>query len=252
MPDPFAFDDHTVLVTGGGSGIGRAVASCFAARGARVVITGRREAPLLEAAEELGSSIYPRAHDVSDLDSIPDFIAELEGEFGAIRTLVNNAGINEKVASEEVSDAQFQRLLATNLNGAFALTRACARGMLERGQGDIQMITSMAAYFGLSQVAAYTATKSALQGLVHQLAVEWGPRGLRVNGVAPGFIITEMSRRALDEDPERLAKVLGRTPLGRRGDPEEVGWVSVFLASAAASFITGTVIRADGGAAVGF
>lgn len=252
MTDPFAFDDHTVLVTGGGSGIGRAIATCFVARGARVVVTGRHDAPLRDTVEELGTAAVARVHDVSDLASVPALVDELENEVGPIDTLVNNAGVNQKMPSLEVSDAQFEQVLATNLAGTFALSRACAARMTQRRRGDIQMITSMAAYFGLSQVAAYTASKAALQGLVHQLAVEWGGAGVRVNGVAPGFILTKMGRAALDADPGRLARVLGRTPLGRRGEPEEVGWASVFLASKAASFVTGSVLRVDGGAAIGF
>jgi NAD(P)-dependent dehydrogenase (short-subunit alcohol dehydrogenase family) len=251
-PDPFRYDGRTVLVTGGGSGIGRAIAGCFVARGASVVVIGRREAPLRETAAALGERAHFRVQDVGDLDSLPGLVADIEREIGPIDTLVNNAGINHKIASTEVSDDAFEQVLLTNLRGAFALTRACAGPMAERGRGDIQMITSMTAYFGLEKVAAYTASKAALQGLVHQLAVEWGPLGLRVNGIAPGFILTEMSRMALDQDPARLAKVLARTPLGRRGEPEAVGWASVFLASPAASFISGTVLPVDGGAAVGF
>ena len=251
-PDPFRYDGRTVLITGGGSGIGRAIAGCFVARGASVVVTGRREAPLRETAAALGERAHVRVQDVGDLDSLPGLVADIEREIGPIDTLVNNAGINHKIASTEVSDDAFEQVLLTNLRGSFALTRACAGPMAERGRGDIQMITSMTAYFGLEKVAAYTASKAALQGLVHQLAVEWGPLGLRVNGIAPGFILTEMSRTALDGDPDRLAKVLARTPLGRRGEPDEVGWASVFLASPAASFISGMVLRVDGAAAVGF
>ncbi|MDZ7799173.1 MAG: SDR family oxidoreductase [Trueperaceae bacterium] len=201
MNDPFAFDHHFVLITGGGSGIGRAIASCFVSRGAHVVVTGRREAPLRETVKRVGGAAVARVHDVSDLDSIPDFVAELERDVGPIGTVVNNAGINQKLPSLEVTDAQFDEVLATNLKGAVAMSRACAQRMVQRKWGDIQMITSMAAFFGLEQVAACTASKSALQGLVHQLAVEWGRSGVRVDGVAPGFIVTEMGRTALDSDP---------------------------------------------------
>ena len=252
MNSAFNLEQHNAVVTGGGSGIGFAVASCLAALGARVLVTGRRERPLQDAVRRLGASAGYRVHDISDLDGTAGFVEQVENEFGPIHTLVNNAGINHKVDTLEVTDDQFARILETNLRGTFALTRQVARAMAGRGRGDIQMITSMSAYFGLPGVAAYTASKSALQGLVHQLCVEFAPHGIRVNGIAPGFIATEMSRRALDADPERLARVLARTPLGRRGDPEDVGWAAAYLASSAARFVTGTVLRVDGGAAIGF
>jgi NAD(P)-dependent dehydrogenase (short-subunit alcohol dehydrogenase family) len=249
---PFSLVGHNALVTGGGSGIGYAIAECFTALGARVLIAGRTEARLAEAAQALGSAASYRVHDVSDTGAAAAFVASVEGSFGPIHTLVNNAGINDKVATLEASDDRFARVLQTNLVGAFALTREVARRMAERGRGDIQMITSMTAYFGLTGVAAYTASKAGLQGLVHQLSVELATDGIRVNGIAPGFIVTEMSRNAFDDDPERLNRVLARTPLGRRGDPADVGWAAAYLASPAAGFVSGTVLRVDGGAAVGF
>lgn len=252
MSAPFSLEGHNALVTGGGSGIGYAVAASFVALGARALITGRTESRLAAAAEALGPAVSYRVHDVSDTDGTAAFVAGAEGSFGPIHTLVNNAGINEKVATLEATDGHFARILHTNLVGTFALTREVARRMAERGRGDIQMITSMTAYFGLTGVAAYTASKAGLQGLVHQLCVELAADGIRVNGIAPGFIITEMSRNAFDDDPERLNRVLARTPLGRRGDPEDVGWAAAYLASPAARFVSGTVLRVDGGAAVGF
>lgn len=252
MSGPFSLDGVNALVTGGGSGIGYAVAACFVELGARVLITGRTESRLAEAAARLGAAASYRVHDVSEIGGTAAFVASVEGSFGPIHTLVNNAGINEKVATLEVSDERFGRILQTNLVGAFVLTREVAKRMAERGRGDIQMITSMTAYFGLTGVAAYTASKAGLQGLVHQLCVELAPDGIRVNGIAPGFIVTEMSRNAFDDDPARLERVLARTPLGRRGDPEDVGWAAAYLASPAARFVSGTVLRVDGGAAVGF
>lgn len=252
MSTPFTLEGRHALVTGGGSGIGYAVAGCFVALGARVLIVGRTEERLAEAARSLGPQASFRVHDIADTDGAATFVASVEREFGPIHTLVNNAGINDKVATLDTSDDRFARVLQTNLLGTFALTREVAGHMAERGRGDVQMITSMAAYFGLPGVSAYTASKAALQGLVHQLAVEFAPHGIRVNGIAPGFIVTEMSRRAFDDDPARLERVLSRTPLGRRGEPEDVGWAAAYLASPAARFVTGTVLRVDGGAAVGF
>lgn len=143
-------------------------------------------------------------------------------------------------------------VLQINASGAFFLTQAVLTRMALRGDGDIQFISSMAALFGIPKVAAYTMAKGAITALTRQLAVEFGPSGVRCNAIAPGFIATEMSRGALETDPERRAKVFGRTPLGRLGAPEEIAALSVFLASPGASYITGTVIPVDGGASVGF
>ncbi len=240
------------LVTGGGTGIGRGIASSMVAAGARVIVTGRRSGPLEDVRSELGSAVIPAVHDLSDLAAIPEFLDSLEGRHGPITTVVNNAGIHQKKSSFEVSDEELDQVLLTNTRAVFALTREAALRMSRRDGGTIQMITSMAALFGIPYVASYTMSKAAVAGLVRELAVEWGPYGIRVNAIAPGFIRTEMSGKALDNDPERKVKVLGRTPMNRLGTPMEIGTVSAFLASDAASFVNGITIAVDGGAAVGF
>ena len=249
---PYSLEDKLCLVTGGGTGIGRAIATCLVQSGARVVITGRREAPLEDVKTELGEGIVPRVHDITDLGSIPALLGSLEGDLGPIDTVVNNAGVHQKKSSFDVSDQELETVLLTNTKAVFALTREAAGRMAKRGGGSIQIISSLAALFGIPYVASYTMSKAAVVGLVQELAVEWGAHGIRINAIAPGFIQTEMSGRALNSDPERKAKVLGRTPLNRLGVPSEIGWVSAFLASDAASFITGVTLPVDGGATVGF
>jgi NAD(P)-dependent dehydrogenase (short-subunit alcohol dehydrogenase family) len=190
---------------------------------------------------------------VTQLEETDDWVATIEAKAGIIRTLVNNAGRHQKKPAVEVSDAEFSDVLELNLSSSFALARAVAIRLIDSGlSGDIQFVSSMAALFGIPYVTAYTAAKSAVTGLAHQLAVEWGGHGIRVNAIAPGFIDTAMSRGALDNDPPRKARVLGRTPLGRLGAPEEIAKVSAFLSTQAASFVTGAVIPIDGGAHVGF
>lgn len=252
MGNVFSLEGRVCLVTGGGTGIGKAIAASLVGQGARVVITGRNGDRLEQTARELGDAVVPRVHDLTDLDSIPEFLRSVERDVGPVRTLVNNAGIHQKKETLEVSDDDFAAVLLTNTRAVFALTREAAGTMVEQGGGDIQMISSMAAIFGVPYVASYTTSKSAVTGLVRQLAMEWGGSGIRVNAIAPGWIESEMSRRALEKDPERKAKVLGRTPMGRLGTPEEIGAVSAFLASDAAGFVSGALIPVDGGAAIGF
>ena len=240
------------LVSGGGTGIGLAIAEGFIAAGARVVITGRRREVLEAACAQLGSGATWRQSDVGDTEAQAALVAEVENRAGALDILVNNAGTHLKKATLDLTDAEFSAVLRTNLDGLFALSREAARRMAGRGQGAILNIASMAAVYGLPRVAAYSASKSAVVGLTRALAVEFGPMGIRVNAISPGFIFSEMSSRALDADPERKQRVMSRTPLGRMGTPSEVASAAVFLCSDAASFITGTNLCVDGGNSIGF
>lgn len=252
MRDAFRLDGRLALITGGSQGIGRAIASCFVGQGARVVLTGRNRSKLALATEDLGTSAMYRTCDLRDPNALADVVTDVEASCGPIDTLVNNAGFNSRATLQGTSDNLLLRAFDTNVRGPLAMTRAVAEKMLERGHGDVQFVTSLTAYFGIPGSTAYTASKAALQGLVAELAVELGPNGIRVNGIAPGFIDTEMGRRQLAGDRTRLARLLERTPLGRLGAPEEVAWAAAFLASAAGQFISGTVVRVDGGAAIGF
>ena len=152
---------------------------------------------------------------------------------------------------EETPD-EYRSLFDTHVVGAAALARAVAPGMFEQGRGSIVFITSMTALFGIPEVAAYTAAKSALSGLVRALAVEWSGRGVRVNAIAPGWIETPMSHHALDADPQRKDRILRRTPMGRLGEPDDVGWAAVYLCSPQAKFVTGQQLAVDGGVSIGF
>ncbi len=251
MNEPCSLSGKRALITGGGTGLGRAIAGAMVAAGAAVILTGRREEPLRAAVTELGANATYRVNDVAELKGLPALVTELEAA-GPIDILVNNAGINLKKDALEITDEEFERILRTNLGGLFALTREVARHMVARGQGSIIMITSMAAMYGLSKVAAYAASKSAVLGMTRTLASDLSPRGIRVNAIAPGFIGSPMLEKAFAEDPERRAKALGRTPMGRFGRAEEVGLAAVFLASDAASFITGVNLPVDGGNSIGF
>lgn len=253
MPTPFNLRGETALITGGGTGLGLGIARCLAAAGARVVLVGRRADTLAAAASALGSQAFPMPADITQLDQAPALVAAAEEAAGApISILVNNAGTHLKKPAVETSPAEFEAVLRTHVVAAHALTRAVATGMTSRQRGNILFTSSMAAFMGVPQVVAYSAAKSAYFGLVATLSAELAPQGVRVNAIAPGWIHSDMTRAALDRDPARKAKVMGRIQLGHMGTPEDIGWAAVYLCSAAAAYVTGVTLPVDGGAAVSF
>ncbi|MFN4285479.1 MAG: SDR family NAD(P)-dependent oxidoreductase [Lacibacter sp.] len=247
-----AIPKKVALVTGGGSGLGLAIAAQFVKDGITTIICGRDTAKLQEAQQQLGPLCISRSCDVADLPSLPGFVKNLIEEFGHIDILVNNAGINHKKEFTEVTDEEFQRVITTNLCAVFSLSREVVKHMLPRKRGCIINISSMAARYGIPKVIAYSASKTAIDGITRAMAVELSPHGIRVNAIAPGFIYSAMTAKALDTDPERKAKVLGRTPMGHMGQPEDIGAAAGFLASDAAKYITGVVLPVDGGNSIGF
>jgi len=250
--EAYSLRGETALITGGGTGIGLAIARAMHDAGARVVLVGRRTAELAAAVRSLGAGATHVVHDVTHLDAAPALVARVTREAGPVTCLVNNAGIHLKKPAVETEPEEFQRVLNTHIVGAHALTRAVAPGMIERKHGSILFTGSMASLFGIPLVIAYTAAKSAMVGMVKGYATEFSAHGVRVNCIAPGWIETEMSRRALDGDPARKAKVLSRTPSARLGLPEDIGWAAVYLSSPAAKFVTGVTLPVDGGASIGF
>jgi NAD(P)-dependent dehydrogenase (short-subunit alcohol dehydrogenase family) len=248
----FSLAGRVALITGGGTGIGFEIARCMVAAGATVIITGRRESVLQESAAELGEGVHFLVNDVADLGSLDGLVEQLEATHGPLDILVNNAGINMKKPALEVTDEDFNRIIHTNLNAVFALTRAAAKRMVARRSGSILMISSMAAYYGIDRVVAYAASKSAVEGMVKVLASEFSAQGVRVNAIAPGFIETEMSRTAMNSDPDRRDRAMRRTPMGKFGKPSDIGHAAVFLASEAARYVTGVSLPVDGGNSIGF
>ncbi len=252
MDNVFSLKDRLALVTGGGTGLGFAIAQVFVQAGAEVVITGRRGDVLKEAVGKLGKSSHYVVNDIRDLDSLPGLVDRVESDFAPIDVLVNNAGVNLKKTAVEVTNEEFSNIIQTNLTGLFALTREVAKRMVTRGKGSIVMITSMAAMYGLPQVAAYGASKSGVLGMTRILASDLSPHGVRVNAIAPGFIESPMLLNALNADPERRNKVLGRTPMQDFGRAEDIGYAALYLASDAARFVTGVNLPVDGGNSIGF
>lgn len=250
--DILSLKNKLVLVTGGGTGLGLAMAKAFAEQGARVIISGRREDILVYAAKDSGEQLYPEAFNLTEFKNIPGWIEMLESKYGEIDVLVNNAGIHIKKEVFDYTDEDFRQVVQINQEAAFVLSREAGRKMANRKRGSILFISSMASQYGIPKVIGYSASKSAVEGMTRALAVELSPLGIRVNCIAPGFIRTDMSSSALDNDPERKAKVLGRTPMGDLGLPEDVANAAVFLCSEAARYITGVVLPVDGGNSIGF
>jgi gluconate 5-dehydrogenase len=165
---------------------------------------------------------------------------------------VNNAGIHLKKSAEETTAEEFNSVLQTHVVAAHALTAAVLPGMIQRKHGNVLFITSMAAIFGIPSVVAYSAAKSAYLGMVRSLATEVSSHGVRVNAIAPGWIESPMMRKVMSADVERQNKILARTPMGKFGEPDDIGWAAVYLCSPAAKFVTGVVLPIDGGASIGF
>jgi len=248
----FRLDNQIAVVTGGGTGLGLAIAQSIAQLGGRIAVVGRRPEVLADATELLGDRSASFAMDVTLPDAPSVLYEQVAERFGRPTILVNNAGIHLKRPYDETDDLSFRKVMDTHVNASFALSREFGRHMAEAGNGSILFIASMAAVFGIPQVTAYSAAKTAQLGLVRSLAVELSPRGVRVNAIAPGWIETSMSRKALEGDPKRLDRVINRTPMRRLGQTEDVGRVAAFLCSPAASFITGAVLPVDGGVSIGF
>lgn len=240
------------LVTGGGSGIGLAITEKFVRHGIRTIIIGRSQDKLDAAQKALGENCIPVCFDLTELAGVPALVQQLVDRYGSIDVLVNNAGINQKKDFTDVTDADFQNILLTNVTAVFTISREVVKHMIARGRGSIINISSMASQYGIPKVIAYTASKSAIEGMTKAMAVELSPKGIRVNCIAPGFIATDMSAKALNGDQERMQKVLSRTPMGGLGEPSDIAESALFLASDAAKYITGTVLPVDGGNSVGF
>jgi NAD(P)-dependent dehydrogenase (short-subunit alcohol dehydrogenase family) len=245
-------ENRIAIVTGGASGIGFAISRKFVDNGIKVVLIGRDLTKLKLAVETLGPSADFMGSDLSVLEELPGVVGAIRQKFGRIDILVNNAGIHLKKPMQDVTDAEYQKVIGTNQSAMFALTREVSKVMQQQCSGVVLNISSMASQYGIPGVIAYTASKSAIEGMTRAMAVELAQYRIRVNCLAPGFIRTNMSSLALDKDPERKKKVISRTPLGRLGKPEEVADAAYFLVSPSASFITGVVLPVDGGNSIGF
>ncbi|MGA5652886.1 SDR family oxidoreductase [Streptomyces seoulensis] len=243
----FDISGRTALVTGSGRGIGLALARGLAEAGCTVVLNGRDGDRLARAAAELpGGLVHTAVFDVTDGPSVAAGIAEVEERVGPLDILVNNAGMQLRAPLLEFTDSDWHRVLDTNLTGAFLTGREAARRMTGRGHGKIVNVCSLQSEVVRPGIAPYAAAKGALKMLTKGMCADWGPYGVQVNGLVPGYIETELTR-PLVEDAEFSAWVRGRTPAGRWGRTEDLVGALLFLVSPAADFVTGQVLYVDGG-----
>jgi gluconate 5-dehydrogenase len=251
--ESFRLDGQVSLVTGASRGLGTAIAEALAGAGSDVVLTGRQMktlAPLADAiSKKTERRIVPVEMNMADLPSIRATVETVVKEFGCLNILVNNAGINSRMPATEYTEEAWDSVTNVNVKGAFFMAQACGKLMIERRRGKIINILSLTVALGLPTVVAYTAAKAGLMQLTRLLAVEWGPHNVNVNGVAPGFFRTELTKSV--QTDARGQWILHRTPLGRWGDPEDLTGAVLFLASSASDFVTGQVLFVDGGVTAG-
>ncbi len=240
-------DDKIAIVTGGGSGIGQSIALSLAREGCHVALCGRRLEPLQETVrqiEALGRRALALSVDVSRGEAVQEFVDTVVKEFGRVDILVNNAGITRDNLLIRMTEEQWDEVLTTNLKGAFLFSKAVARPMMKQRAGSIIQISSIIGLIGNAGQCNYAASKAGLIALTQSMAKELASRNIRVNAVAPGFIVSQMT----DALPEELrTKMLGEIPLGRFGTGEDIANAVVFLASEDASYVTGQVLSVNGG-----
>jgi len=243
-------EGKVAIVTGGSRGMGRAIAAALAREGAAVVVCSRNLEANRETAEQIkseGGSAHPFQVDVTDPDSVSALVKSVVGKFGRVDILVNNAGVTADNLLLRLKEADWDRVIDTNLKGTFNCIKAVARTMIKQRGGKIINMASVVGMVGNAGQANYCASKAGIIGLTKSVARELASRAITVNCVAPGLIKTAMTDALTDKAKEEMTKLI---PLGRMGEPEDVAEVVKFLASPAADYITGEVIRADGGMAM--
>jgi NAD(P)-dependent dehydrogenase (short-subunit alcohol dehydrogenase family) len=255
MPDDlFSVTGQVVVVSGGSRGIGRGIAEGFAERGAQVIITGRDQATLEQTAAAMissGAKVQPLVCDVAQPAAISQLVEQVIRDHGHIDTLINSAGVNRRKPVASFTEEDYDYVLDINLKGAFLLSQAVGRHMLERHSGSQINIASLANDRPLKHVAPYAMSKAGLSQMTRALAMEWGPSGVRVNAIAPGFIVTDLTRKMWTDDGMR-AWARANTPQRRLGQPQDLIGVALFLASAASAFMTGQILFVDGGFSSGW
>ena len=245
----FRLDGRLALVTGSSAGIGLALARGLGQAGATVVLNGRNADALSKAAAALraeGLTVHERAFDVTDAEQVKAQVADIESNIGPLEILINNAGIQRRGPLHEFAHSDWQDIMQTNLNSVFFVGQTVAQHMIARGRGRIINICSVQSELGRPGIAPYMATKGAVKMLTKGMAIDWGPLGLNVNGIGPGYFKTELNEKLVN-DPTFSGWLTNRTPSRRWGEVQELAGAAVFLASDAASFVNGHILYVDGG-----
>lgn len=245
----FRLEGRLALVTGSSSGIGLGLARALGQAGAGIVLNGRSASKLEQAAATLraeGLQVHARVFDVTQGSCVRAAVDDIESTLGPIEILVNNAGMQTRGPLQDFPEQGWHQLMRTNVDSVFLVGQAVARKMIPRGHGKIINICSVQSELGRPDIAPYTASKGAVKMLTKGMAIDWGPHGLNVNGLAPGYFKTELTEK-LVADEEFTRWLLDRTPSRRWGDVEDLAGAAVFLASDAASFVNGHILYVDGG-----
>ena len=246
-----SLEGRTALVTGGNRGLGRAMALALAEAGANVAIAARDQSSLDAVAEEirgLGRRAVGVSTDVTSSAAVDALVTQVVAELGGLDVLVNNSGVLHPAPLLETSDEDWDRVIATNLTGAFLCSRAAGRHFAENGGGKVINIASNFAYLGVANFVSYCSSKAAIVAFTRALAVEWAPKNIQVNAIAPGYFETDMNVD-LRADDDLLTRTLRQIPQRRMGKPEELGPLVTYLASSASDFMTGETLLLDGGQA---
>lgn len=242
------FEGKNVLITGGGSGLGRSAAIAFAKLGARVAVADLNYEASKEVASEIGSKHLAVSLEVTEEADVIDACAKVIEEFGQIDIAINSAGIPDTLSPTIDQDLEdFRRVVDVHLSGTYIVSKTVAKGMIEQGGGAIINLNSMAGILGLTTRNAYSAAKAGIGMMTRTMACEWAASKVRVNAIAPGYILTPLFQQLMDEDKLDGSKICRRTPMGCFGDPDDIAQAMVFLASERAKFITGVSLPVDGG-----
>ena len=255
MSDPlFSVENQVTIISGGSRGIGRAIAAGFAERGANVIITGREQATIDQTSNEIGAdggSVRGVVCDVAKAADIDSLVKTTVAEYGKIDTLINVAGVNRRKPAIDVTEDDYDFIVDINVKGAFLLSQAIGRQMIEQRGGSQINVASLNTDRPLKNVLPYAMSKSAMGHMTRGLALEWGPKNVRVNALAPGFILTDLTRKLWsDEKVQAWGKF--NTPQGRLGVPEDMVGTAIFLATPASAFMTGQILYVDGGYTAGW
>ena len=245
--DRFRIDDQVAVVTGGTKGIGRAIAVALAEVGADIAVVSRSPHPEVEqSVRSLGRRYIHHSADLTTREETRAVIPAVVKEMGDVHILVNSSGICPRTPAKDFSESAWNTTLEIDLSASFLLAQAAGRMMLEKGKGKIINIASVLAFQGGINIVAYSAAKHGVAGITQALANEWAGQGINVNAIAPGYISTEFID-ALMKDPDRSKRILGRTPAGKWGEPDDIAGAAVYLAPPASDFVHGTILTVDGG-----